>query len=298
MDNPLTLPGLSSTPPESQCTNGSRRRVSLSEYPAATRTRKSHRSGAIGTTPFRKRWIACGSTTSTSWSRCPVPRKKKRSSAHASFFKQKVDGRFKAKLVVQGYVQEAGVDYGRSYAPVCRIGSIRTVLAIACEHEWPVWQMDVVVAFLQAHIDKDVYVKPAPGHDPRDPKTGEVMVYKLERSLYGLAQSPVLWYDTIDGVLIVIGFSPTHSDPCVYVHGSGDTLIDSTGALSVAGNSMFSARTKHIALRYFFVRELVKKNKITLHYTPTKQMLADIATKHLSKHVFRDLLQQIKNFTS
>ena len=73
---------------------------------------------------------------------------------------------------------------------------------------------------------------------------------------------------------------------------------DSTGALSVAGNSMFSARTKHIALRYFFVRELVKKNKITLHYTPTKQMLADIATKHLSKHTFRDLLQQIKNFTS
>ena len=51
------------------------------------------------------------------------------------------------------------------------------------------------------------------------------MVYKLERSLYELAQSPVLWYDTIDGVLIVIGFSPTHSDPCVYVHGSGDTLI-------------------------------------------------------------------------
>ena len=68
-------------------------------------------------------------------------------------FKQKIGGRFKARLVVQGYVQEAGVDYGRSYAPVCRIGSIRTVLAIACEHGWPVWQMDVVVAFLQAHID-------------------------------------------------------------------------------------------------------------------------------------------------
>ena len=51
-------------------------------------------------------------------------------------FKQKVDGRFKARLVAQGYVQEAGVDYGRSYAPVCRIGSIRTVLAIACEQGW------------------------------------------------------------------------------------------------------------------------------------------------------------------
>ena len=51
------------------------------------------------------------------------------------------------------------------------------------------------------------------------------MVYKLQRSLYGLAQSPVLWYDTIDGVLVVIGFRPTQSDPCVYTHGSRVTLV-------------------------------------------------------------------------
>ena len=73
---------------------------------------------------------------------------------------------------------------------------------------------------------------------------------------------------------------------------------DSTGALSVAGNAMFSSRTKHIALRFFFVRELIKRNKITLqHNKPTQQMLADIATKHLSKQRFRELLQQIKDFT-
>ena len=131
------------------------------------------------------------------------------------FFKQKADGRFKARLVVQGHVEEPGIDYGRSYAPVCRIGSIRTLLTIACEHAWPVWQMDVVVAFLQSLIDKDVFVEPAPGHDPRDSKTGEVMIYKLQRSLYGLVQSPVLWYDTIDGVLGVVGFRPTQLDPCV-----------------------------------------------------------------------------------
>ena len=54
------------------------------------------------------------------------------------------------------------------------------------------WQVDVVVAFLQSLIDKDVFLEPAPAHDPRDSKTGEVIVYKLQRSLYGLAQSPVL----------------------------------------------------------------------------------------------------------
>ena len=72
---------------------------------------------------------------------------------------------------------------------------------------------------------------------------------------------------------------------------------DSTEALSVAGNAMFSSRTKHIALRFFFVLELIKRNKITLHHKSTQQMLADIATKHLSKQRLRELLQQIKDFT-
>ena len=108
---------------------------------------------------------------------------------------------------------------------MCRIGSIRTLPAIAYECGWPVWQMDVVVVFLQSLIDKDISVEPAPRHDPRDSKTGEVMVYKLQRSLYGLAKSPVLWYDTIDGVMVVIGFRPTQLDPCGYKHGSGVTLV-------------------------------------------------------------------------
>ena len=73
---------------------------------------------------------------------------------------------------------------------------------------------------------------------------------------------------------------------------------DSTGTLSVAGNAMFSSRTKHIALRFFFVRELIKRNKITLYHKPTQQMLADIATEHQPKQRFRELLQQIKHFTS
>ena len=65
---------------------------------------------------------------------------------------------------------------------------------------------------------------------------------------------------------------------------------DSTGALSVVGNAMFSSRTKHIAIRFFFVRELMDRKIITLHNAPTQQMLADIATKHLSEQKFCELL--------
>lgn len=49
-------------------------------------------------------------------------------------FKKKLDGRFKARLVVVGHRQKPGHDYGRSYAPVCRLGSNRMLLAIAYGH--------------------------------------------------------------------------------------------------------------------------------------------------------------------
>ena len=103
-------------------------------------------------------------------------------------FEQNTDGRFKAPLVVQAYVQEPGIDSGKSYTPVCRIGSVRMVLAMAREHGWSVWQLDVQVAYLQSKIEgRGVYVTTAPGQEVKHSKTGEPMVYKLKRSLHGLA---------------------------------------------------------------------------------------------------------------
>ncbi|CAB1103214.1 unnamed protein product [Ectocarpus sp. CCAP 1310/34] len=115
-------------------------------------------------------------------------------------FKQKADGKFKVSLVVQGQVQESGIDYRRSYAPVCRIGSVRTLLAIACEQGWSESQMDFAVAFLQSAIDKTSGSSPPQDKDTKHPATGDIIVYKLERSLYGISQSPVLWFDTMGDV--------------------------------------------------------------------------------------------------
>ena len=50
--------------------------------------------------------------------------------------------------------------------------------------------------------------------------------------------------------------------------------INNTATLHVIGNRSFSSRTKHIALRFVYIHELVKENKITAHY---------IGTKHLKK---------------
>ena len=61
-------------------------------------------------------------------------------------------------------------------------------------------------------------------------------------------------------------------------------IDNNTATLHVIGNRAFSSRTKHIALRFFDIRELVKEKKTTAYYMSTERQLADIGTKHLSKH--------------
>jgi len=72
--------------------------------------------------------------------------------------------------------------------------------------------------------------------------------------------------------------------------------IDNTSALHVAGNRTYSSRVKHVALRYFFIQELVKEGRISIHYVKTEDQLADIGTKHLSKHRHRYLIKLISEF--
>ena len=108
---------------------------------------------------------------------------------------------------------------------MCRIESIRLILAIANEQGWVIHQLGVVGAFLNAPCDRDVYVRPAPGETHKDPKTGEPMIYKLKRSLYGLSQSPAQWNDTLDATLSAFGWKRTQSDPCVYTYTDGATMV-------------------------------------------------------------------------
>ena len=138
-------------------------------------------------------------------------------------FKVKTDDSYKARLVAQGWNQVHGRDCGGTYAPVCRLQSIRMVLAIAAELNLEVRQLDVKTAFLYADTEEEVYVKTAPGFETTN-KDEVQLVMKLEKSLYGLAQSPQNWWKTIDPKLIEIGFVLLKSDSCVYIYNHNNTI--------------------------------------------------------------------------
>ena len=131
-------------------------------------------------------------------------------------FKINSDSPYEGRLGVQGFSQIPCVDCGGTFAPVCRLQSIRMILEIAVELDYEVHMLDVQTAFLNADVEEDVFVKMAPGYETND-EAGVPLVMKLKKNLYVLRKSPKYWFGTMDVELAVIGFRPLKSDPCVCV---------------------------------------------------------------------------------
>ena len=72
-------------------------------------------------------------------------------------FKVKADKSYMGRVVVLGWGQILGVDCGGVFAPVCRLQSIRMVLAIAAEFDFECWQRDYNIAFLNAKVEEEVW---------------------------------------------------------------------------------------------------------------------------------------------
>ena len=59
----------------------------------------------------------------------------------------------KARLVDKGYIQEEGIDFGETCAPVARVEAVRLLFAYACLSGFKIFQMDVKSAYLNGYID-------------------------------------------------------------------------------------------------------------------------------------------------
>ena len=59
--------------------------------------------------------------------------------------------------------------------------------------------------------------------------------------------------------------------------------VDNQGAINLARNPMYHKRSKHIDVKYHFIRSEVSRGTVKLVYIPTNENVADIFTKPVSK---------------
>lgn len=134
--------------------------------------------------------------------------------------KRQSDGsldRFKARLVIMGNLQKVDLDYTEVFSPVCRMETMRVFLALAATLDLHVHQLDITSAFLHADLPEPVYMAQPAG----TAKAGEEhLVCKLLKALYGLRNSPRLFYKVLHNYLIEIGFTRCQKDHCLYLRKS------------------------------------------------------------------------------
>jgi len=121
--------------------------------------------------------------------------------------------RFKARLVAKGYFQKEGIDYQEIFSPVVKHVSIRFFLSMVTYFDMELQQMDVKTAFLHGFLDETIYMEPPEGYvDEKNPEK----VCLLQRSLYGLKQSPMQWNTRFNEFMEDHDYKWRSYDSCVY----------------------------------------------------------------------------------
>jgi hypothetical protein len=121
--------------------------------------------------------------------------------------------KLKARICCHGDQQIVGLDVFGTYAPVVSWSVVRLALTTSVAMGWATAQVDYANVFVQAKLDDPVYITcprqyEVPGH-----------VLRLNRSLYGLRESPLNWFNTLSEGLQKQGFKQCNhvSEPCLFI---------------------------------------------------------------------------------
>ena len=121
----------------------------------------------------------------------------------------------KSRFVVNGNRQI--ITKEETYSPVIKEETKRIAMTIATYFDLESCHIDIKTAFLHGEIDREIFIKPPPQMDQN-------IVLKLKKALYGLKNSPRLFYLKIKKTLTSMGFKPCSTDECLLFRGKGGAI--------------------------------------------------------------------------
>ena len=129
-------------------------------------------------------------------------------------FKYKFDSdgyldKFKARLCVRGDLQRTEQD---TYAATLAARTFRALMAIAAAFNLEIFQYDAVNAFLNSKLNEEIFCQCPEGFE----RHGKC--WTLIRALYGLKQSPLLWYKDLTSALEDLGLQAVPGVNCLFTN--------------------------------------------------------------------------------
>ena len=129
--------------------------------------------------------------------------------------------KYKARLNLDGSKQRKGVHYDQTYAPVTSWKFIRLLLILIVKYNWHSKQIDYVLAFPQAPIERELYMKIPKGFEIEStPGDKDEYVLKVHRNVYGQCQASRVWYQYLKNKLVKeLKFHQSKVDECIFYRG-------------------------------------------------------------------------------
>jgi len=101
------------------------------------------------------------------------------------------------------------------------MNTIRVLLSLAANFNWPLKQFEVKNAFLHGDLEEEVYMQLLPGFN--GPQSSR-KVCKLQKALYGLKQSPRAWFGRFIDTMRRIDYHQGNSDHTLFIKRKNDRV--------------------------------------------------------------------------
>ena len=204
--------------------------------------------------------------------------------------------RYKTRFVAKGFHQQYRVDFEETFNPVIKPSTVRIILSLAVQFNWPLRQLDVSNTFLHGYLREEVYIiQPSSYVDSTHP----YHACKLLKSLYGLKQAPRAWFERFSTQLLHMGFQASLTDSSLFILRQGKLVVyllfyiddivmlgnDPSFLSSLIAQLSATFELKDLGpLHYFLGLQIIKTSKgLFLSQSKYAQVLLLKANMHTSK---------------